>query len=259
MTRVAGLRAVTAVALTVGVASLLACSTPTVDMKREASARMQMGVTYLEQRNLPSAMRELTRAAELDPDNSEIAMTLGLAYQQRGDIEKSEEYLRRAIRLDPDNAPAHNNLGNILSLQGKGDEAIREYEKAVSNILYPTPEFGYYNMGREYARRKELPKAELMYRRAIAMSPSFLDAYRGLAMVQFEQGQGKESIRTLERLVEVAPSHARGWIDLGSMYLRFDRKKEALEAFRNAMANTGDPALRSEASGYINMLEKGKR
>jgi len=259
VTRVAGWRAVTAKALPVGVALLLACSTPTADMKREASARMQMGVTYLEQRNLPSAMRELTRAAELDPDNSEIAMTLGLAYQQRGDIEKSEEYFRRAIRLDPDNAPAHNNLGNILSFQGKGDEAIREYEKAVSNILYPTPEFGYYNMGREYARRKELPKAELMYRRAIAMSPSFVDAYRGLAMVQIEQGQGKESIRTLERLVEVAPSHARGWMDLGSLYLRFDRKKEALEAFRNAMANTGDTALRAEAARYISILEQGKR
>jgi protein O-GlcNAc transferase len=259
VTTIAGLRAVAAVALTTGIALLLACSTPTADMKREASARMQMGVTYLEQRNLPSAMRELTRAAELDPDNSEIAMTLGLAYQARGDIEKSEEFLRKAVRLNPDNAAAHNNLGNILSLQGKGDEAIREYEKAVSNILYPTPEFGYYNMGREYARRKELSKAELMYRRAIAMSPSFVDAYRGLAMVQFEQGQKKEAVRTLERLVVVAPSDARGWIDLGSMYLRVDRKKDALEAFRNAMSNTGDPALRSEASKYINMLEQGKR
>ena len=248
-----------AVWFSVAGAWFLACSTPSADMKREASARMQMGVTYLEQRNLPSAMRELTRAAELDPDNSEIAMTLGLAYQARGDIEKSEEYLRRAIRMDPDNAAAHNNLGNILSLQGKGDEAIREYEKAVSNVLYPTPEYGYYNMGREYARRKDFPKAELMYRRAIAMSPSFVDAYRGLAMVQIEQGQGKESIRTLERLVEVAPSHARGWIDLGSMYLRFDRKKEALEAFRNAMANTGDTALRAEAARYISILEQGKR
>src|SRR4030067_570658 len=121
-------------------ALFLACSTPSADMKREASARMQMGVTYLEQRNLPSAMRELTRAAELDPDNSEIAMTLGLAYQARGDIEKSEEYLMRAIRMDPDNAAAHTNLGNILSLQGKGDEAIQEWERAIYNDQYTTRE-----------------------------------------------------------------------------------------------------------------------
>ena len=98
-----------------------------------------------------------------------------------------------------------------------------------------------------------------MYRGAIAMPPSFVDAYRGLAMVQIEHGQGKESIRTLERLVEVAPSDARGWMDLGSLYLRFDRPKDALKAFRNAMANTGDTALRSEAARYISILEQGKR
>src|SRR4030065_138536 len=137
----------------------LPSSTPSAAMKREAPARMQMGVTYLEQRNLPSAMRELTRAAELDPDNSEIDMTLGLAYQARGGFGKAEEYLQSAIRKNPDNAAAHNNLGNIFSLQGKGDEAIREYEKAVSNVLYPTPEDGYYNTGREYAPRTGLPQA----------------------------------------------------------------------------------------------------
>lgn len=228
-------------------------------MKKEASARMQMGVTFLEQRNLPAAMRELTRASELDPDNPEIDMTLGLAYQARGDLGKAEEYLREAIRKKPDYAEAHNNMGNLLSLQGRSEEAIREYEKAVANILYPTPEYGYYNMGREYARLKDLRMAEMMYQRAIALNTSFVEAYRGLAMVQSEKGQWQESARTLERLVEVAPSYARGWMDLGRLYLRLDRPTEALEAFRKAMAHTDDPALRAEAAGYINILEQGKK
>jgi len=218
-----------------------------------------MGVTYLGQRNLPAAMRELTRAAELDPENPEIDMALGLAYQARGDLGKAEEYLRSAIRKNPDYAEAHNNLGNLLSLQGKGEEAIREYEKAVSNVLYPTPEYGYYNMGREYARRKDLPQAAVMYQRAIALNPSFAEAYRGLAMVQSEKGEWKEAVKTLERLVEVVPSHALGWLDLGRLYLRLDRPKDALEAFRNAIANTGDPALRTEAAGFINILEQENR
>ncbi len=237
----------------------LACSTPTVEMKREASARMQMGVTYLEQRDLPSAMRELTKAAELDPENPEIDMTLGLAYQARGDHEKAEEYLRTAIRKNPDYAAAHNNLGNLLVQKGKGEEAIREYEKAVSNVLYPTPEFGYYNMGREYARKKDLLKAEVMFQRAIALKPTFVEAYRGLAKVQSDKGQWEESTRTLERLVEVSPSYALGWVDLGRLYLRLERPQEALEAFRNALANTGDPSLREETTRYINILEKNMR
>jgi type IV pilus assembly protein PilF len=240
-------------------ALLMACATPTPDMKKEASARMQMGVTYLQQKNLPSAMRELTRAKELDPDNPEIDMTLGLAYQARGDMGKAEEYMRSAIRKKPDYAEAHNNLGALLSLEGKSEEAIREYEKAVSNVLYPTPEYAYYNMGKEYVRLKDLGKAEGMYQRAIGLNPSFVDAYRDLAMVQAEKGQLQDSARTLERMVEVAPSYAGGWMDLGRLYLRMKEPGKALEAFRNALSNTEDPAMRAEIAGYINLLDQGKR
>ncbi len=238
---------------------LLSCSGPTADMKKEASARMQMGVTYLEQRNLPAAMRELTKASELDPDNPEIDMMLGLAYQKRGDLEKAEEYLRMAVRKKPDYAEAHNNLGNLLSLRGKREEAIQEYEKAVAIVIYPTPEYGYYNMGREYALLKDLPKAEAMYQRAIVLRPSFAEAYRELAMVQSRGGKWKESVRTLEKMVEIAPFHALGWMDLGRLYLRLDHKGKALEAFRNAMANSKDPGLRAEAAGYIDILEQERR
>jgi len=58
---------------------------------------MRMGVTYLDQRNLPMAMRELVKASELDPENAEIDMMIGLVYQARGDLPKAEEHLRRAI------------------------------------------------------------------------------------------------------------------------------------------------------------------
>jgi len=258
VTRGARLRIV-AVAFAAAGGMLLSCSAPTANMKKEASARMQMGVTYLEQRNLPAAMRELTKAKELDPDNPATDMMLGLAYQKRGDLEKAEEYLRMAIRKKPDYAEAHNNLGNLLSLQGKSEEAIREYEKAVENVTYPTPEYAYYNMGREYALLKDLPKAEAMYRRAIVLRSSFVEAYQELAMVQSKEGKWKEASRTLEKMVEIAPFYAPGWMDLGRLYLRLDRPGEALEAFRNAMANSNDPGLRTEAAGYIDILELERR
>lgn len=234
---------------------LLACSGASPERRKEAAARMQMGVTYLEQRNLPAAMRELTRASELDPENAEIDMTLGLAYQARGDLGKAEEHLRRAIEKRPDYPEAHNNLGNLLSQLGRGDEAILAYRKAVSDVLYPTPEFAYYNMGREYQRRKDLVKAEAMYGKAIALNPSFVEAYRGLASAQAEAGRWQDSARTLERCVGFAPTAARGWMDLGDVYLALKRSREAITAFRNVLANSSDPELRSRAEGRLRVLE----
>lgn len=238
---------------------LAGCASSSPERKREAEARMQMGVTYLEQRNIPSAMRELTRAAELDPGNPEIDMVLGLAYQSRGDLAKAERHFRDAIGKRPDYADAHNNLGIVLSNLGKGDEALREFEAAAGNVLYPTPEWAYYNMGEEHRRRKNAQKAEEMYRRAISLNDRYVPPYLMLALLQGERGQWREAAGTLEACVEAVPSHAPAWLSLGRAYQTLGRPTDALDAFRSVLANSTDPALRRQASESINALERGKR
>lgn len=239
----------------VSCALLLACAAaPTPEMQKEALARMQMGMTYLEQRNIPSAMRELTKASELDRENPEIDVALGLAYRTRGDIGKAEEYFRKALVKRPDYAEAHNNLGIVLSQLGRGDEAIREFEAAASNVLYPTPEAAYYNMGEEFRRRRDTIKAEEMYRRSIAVNDRYVEAYARLALLQGDRGQREEAARTLEACVAVDPTFAPGWLDLGRAYLSLGRQQEAQTAFRNALANSPDPALRKQASDSLNAL-----
>lgn len=238
---------------------LAGCAGVSPERKKEASARMEMGVTYLQQRNLPAAMRELTQASELDPGNAEIDMMLGLAYQSRGDLGRAEEYLRIAIGKKADYAEAHNNLGNLMSQLGRSEEAIREYEKAAANVLYPTPEYAYSNMGREYFRRQEFDRAEEKYGRAIALNPSFLDAYRGLAIVQGKREKWEDAVKTLEQGVRVAPTHAQIWMDLGNAYLKLRRNREAASAFRNVLENSTDAGLRTQATNYLNLLEQDRR
>ncbi len=237
----------------------IGCAGPSADKKKEASARMQMGLTYMEQRNMPAAMRELTSASELDPENPEIDMSLGLAYQARGDLGMAEKYFRSAVRKKPDYADARNNLGIVLSHLGRGDEAIREFEAAASNVLYQTPEMAYYNLGEEYRRRKELGKAEEMYRRSIALNERFADSYIRLALLQGDRGQSAEAARTLEACVALSPAYAPAWMDLGRVYRSMGRSREALDAFRNVLANTSDQALRKQATEYVNTLGQGTR
>lgn len=240
-------------------AVLLGCAAPSPEKRKEASARMQMGLTYLEQRNVPAAMRELTAASELDPENPEIDMSLGLAYQTRGDLGMAEKHFRNAVRKKPDYAEAHNNLGIVLSHLGRGDEAIREFEAAGSNVLYPTPEMAYYNLGEEYRRRKDFRKAEEMYRRSIALNDRYADAYFRLALLYGDRGKWAEAAGTLEACIAVAPTYAPAWLDLGRAYLSLGRSKDALNAFRNVLANSADPALRKQATDSINALGQGMR
>ncbi len=228
-------------------------------MKAEAKARMEMGVNYLRQNDSPAAMRELTKASKLDPDNPEIDMVFGVAYQTRGDYRNAEKYLRRAIGKKSDYAEAHNNLGFVLSRQGKSKEAIREYEKAAGNVLYQTPEIAYTNMAEEYRRLKDLRKAEEMYRKAISYNARYAVAYRGLSTLEMDTNRWADAAKTLGQCTTFAPAFWSCWMDLGSVQMRLGRKREALASFRQVLSGSADAAQRNKAAEYVNLLERQLR
>ena len=240
-------------------AILAGCAGPSADRKKEADARMRMGITYLEQRNLPSAMRELTKASELDPGNPEVDMSLGLAYQARGDLPKAEEHLRRAIDKKPDYAEARNNLGIVLAERKMWDEAIREFEAAAANVMYATPERAYFNLGEAYRAKGDPAGAEGAYRRALRANDRYAPAYTALSRVLGGQGKWNDAASILTRCVEVLPDYATGWMDLGRAWLRLSRPADALKAFEKVLAVSSDPEERKQAAAYVSLLGSGKR
>ncbi|MHB1025352.1 MAG: tetratricopeptide repeat protein [Desulfobacteria bacterium] len=240
-------------------AILAGCAGPSANRKKEADARMRMGVTYLEQRNLPMAMRELAKASELDPVNPEVDMALGLAYQARGDLSKAEENLRRAIDKKPDYADARNNLGIVLAERKAWDQAIREFEAAAANVMYTTPERAYFNLGEAYRAKGDPVRAEGAYRRALRANDRYAPAYIALAGILGGQGKWNDAVSILARCVDLLPDYAPGWMGLGRAYLRLSRPVDALKAFDKVLAVSSDPEERKQAAGYVTLLGSEKR
>ena len=70
---------------------------------------------------------------------------LGIALRDQGKLDEAIAEYRKAIRLKPDLAEAHHNLGIALASQGKLDEAIAEYRKAIR--LKPDVAEAHINLG----------------------------------------------------------------------------------------------------------------
>ena len=60
-----------------------------------------------------------------------IILCLGLTRQQLGYWQNSEALFRHALEVTKNNYLAHNNLGNILSKNGRTDEAISQFQEAI--------------------------------------------------------------------------------------------------------------------------------
>jgi TolB-like protein/DNA-binding winged helix-turn-helix (wHTH) protein/Flp pilus assembly protein TadD len=67
------------------------------------------------------------KAIALDSSSSEGWVALGLSSWQNWDWARAEQEFRRAIALNPNNAQAHANLGSVLDVIGRSEEAWKEF------------------------------------------------------------------------------------------------------------------------------------
>jgi TolB-like protein/Flp pilus assembly protein TadD len=77
------------------------------------------------------AIKEITKAQELDPLSLIIGSNAGWVHYFVGDLEQAETSLRKTLELGPDFAMAHQFLALTVFQQGKFAEAIKEAREAV--------------------------------------------------------------------------------------------------------------------------------
>ncbi len=78
-----------------------------------------------------SAEAILTPALAVHPDAPELWLTLGSTYREMGDYERAGIYYREALGRRANYAPALGNLADLLADDGKYDEALELYDRAL--------------------------------------------------------------------------------------------------------------------------------
>lgn len=108
-------------------------------------------------------------ALALDPDCASAHLNLAVAAVQSGDLAGAEVHYRQALP-GRDTAETRNGLGFVLARQGRTDEAIAEFRKAISADSKFTP--AYNNLADALAREGKLEEAADYYRRSLAQRPN---------------------------------------------------------------------------------------
>lgn len=89
----------------------------------EGARLYRSGTEALERGDAARATRELSRAAELLPQASEIQNHLGLAHLAEGRKAEARRAFERAVLLDCDNGSARHNLAVLLAEPGSAHGA----------------------------------------------------------------------------------------------------------------------------------------
>jgi tetratricopeptide (TPR) repeat protein len=114
------------------------------------------------------------------PTNVDVAINLGGAYILQGKWNKAVRVLSRAAELHPDNVMVWINLGAAqlgrLELSGpqQQERAIKAYERALA--LDPQAPNVHYSLGLIYKDRGDIDKATAAFEHALTVNPADADA-----------------------------------------------------------------------------------
>ena len=179
-----------------------------VSPKDRAALHAELGAGYYERGRMDVAIEELTEAQNLDPNNPKIYNYFALVYTMLGENAKAEQNFQRALQLSPNDPEVRHNWGWYLCSNDRPKESIPEFEAALRDPFYKTPEIALTNAGRCSAAFGDVANADAYYRRALARSPTNAPALYGLALLAYRAGRYDEArsyTRRLAQLPQPAP------------------------------------------------------
>jgi protein O-GlcNAc transferase len=176
--------------------------------------------------------RKQRRAAAKLISPAEGHFNLGTALAEQGKLDEAIAAYRRAIGIKPGYVEAYSNLGTVLAGQGKFDEAVTVYRRAIG--IKPDYAEAYYNLGTALAGQGKLDEAIATYRRAIGIKPDYAEAYYALGAASAGQGKLDEAIAAYRRAIGIKPDYAEVHHGLGNALTGQGKLDGAIAAYRQA-------------------------
>ena len=215
--------------------------------KEQAEASRNLGEAYLREGKYSAALRELSKAEAMTPDDYFLQADLGLAYLYKGETDKAIHHFKKSLAIKKDYGPARNNLGNAYAVKKQWDKAIEQYKIVTSNLLYATPQFPYSNLGIAYYHKKEYGLAEKYFKQALEITPDFDRALYWLARTYLATGRVPEAIGRLEFAVEKHPQNTSLLFELAQTYQLNREYRRAYESYIRVVQMDPDSPLADKA------------
>lgn len=173
------------------------------DMQEAAKTRISLGLTYLKNNNYKAAKMNLDKALEFAPRLADTHYSLAYYYQLVGETARAEEAYGNAMSLAPRNADIANSYGAFLCQQGRYDDAMTYFSKAVENKQYANSAETYENMALCASEAGRTDDAKAFLENALNHQPGRAKSLMLLTELYMSRSQWDEAEATLRRYQKV--------------------------------------------------------
>lgn len=173
-------------------------------------------------------------------NNSIAHCVLGHSLDIQGKHEEAIVHYSKALQINPMYTEAHNSLGVLFASKGNFNDAFYHYKEALR--INPKYSGAYYNLGKIYANKGEIKDAILYYKKALQLSPNMAEALYNLSWIYATNENekfrnSKEAVSLAEKLCELQKYSQPLSLDaLAAAYAEAGRFKEAVLTAKKGFA-----------------------
>ena len=203
---------------------------------------LKRGDTYRRSGDFAAALRDLRRAATIDPTAPRPKELLGDVNLAMGRFERAAEDYAGFLAIDDRSPRVLYKLGLARYRNGHAAAAIEPLRQAIA--IDDRSAEAHHLLGMCLRDRRNDAEALRSLLRAVSLNPAFTAARAELAEMLLALGRNREGIQQLEALAALEPSRAERIVDVGLAYARSGRADTAvLTLGRAAEQHPQEPAI----------------
>ena len=203
---------------------------------QRAQIKTDLAAGYYERGQFDVAIEVLDESQKIEPNYAKTYNVYGLVYTMLGETPKAESNFQRALALAPNDPEIRANWGAFLCATGRAREAIPEFEAALRDPLYKSPEIALINAGKCTAALGDAKKADEYFRRAIATSPGNPVAAYNLALLAYREARLDDARNWMRPVMRDGAPRAEA-LYLGMCIERKQGDKQAEVSYQTQLRN----------------------
>lgn len=153
-----------------------------------ARIHTELAASYLDRTQYAVALQEVEVALRADSNFAPAYNVRALVRMALREDEKADADFLRSLDLDNDSSTTHNDYGWFLCQRGRAKDSIKQFQDALKNPLYATPEMAYANLGLCSKKAGLMKDVEANLQRALIIRPGMPAALYGLADWSYDSG-----------------------------------------------------------------------
>jgi tetratricopeptide (TPR) repeat protein len=225
---------------------------------RQAEAYNLQGEYNIEKNLYNKALKDFSRALEINPNYVDGLINRGSAYAKLGRFNDALLDFNHALKFEKKDAELYNKRGEIYLQSNMYDQAIKDFTAAL--VLNPMFSDVYLNRGRAYSEKGMPDEAMADFNQAIKTDSdhadfSFIDRaapgvnveeestgnteeaakFNQLGQTDLKNKKYKEAAENFSQAIKLASSDAAGYINRGRAYIALKKPDQAIADFNQAV------------------------